>query len=305
MSIIKGLIFVIVYLSSLAVIYMTEYNTPALLCVFSVSLLCIIYLMRLNRKLIQIIQKKNELEERLTNQKNYFTEILTHDLKIPTLAQLRGLELLRHETIGAISESQKEMIIQIEESCKYILNMISMVLTTYKLDMDDDIFYYEQVNFSELLLECFAELSPLAQAKNIMFAYMATQAEAIAEVDKCKIKKAIMNLLSVLILYSHKNEKILVNINTNKNHIKFSAVIHGNPLSEEECNKLFADYSAESSKYTAVGQDIGLYLTKKIIDTHRGRIYAASDGVATNTFSFIIPQCRHETLPKAACPVPV
>ena len=64
--------------------------------------------------------KNNEIEK----QKEYFIETLVHDLKVPTLAQYRGLELLENEVVGNLSEEQKELVSQIKYSCKYILDMI-------------------------------------------------------------------------------------------------------------------------------------------------------------------------------------
>ena len=112
MGIIKGLIFIIIYFSSLAVIYMTEYNTPALLCILSISLYFMMHIRHINKHLKQKTLVNQKLKEKLISQRNYFAEVLVHDLKVPTLAQLRGLELMRQELIGPIAQPQKDMICQ-------------------------------------------------------------------------------------------------------------------------------------------------------------------------------------------------
>lgn len=302
MSIIKGLIFVIVYFSSLSVIYSTEYNTPALLCIVSMSVFFMMYVFNIKKELKLKIQTNRKLYEKLVSQRNYFTEVLVHDLKVPTIAQLRGLEILKNETIGSLAASQKDMISQIEQSCKYILEMISMIIATYKLELDEYDLYYERINLPELLLEGVKDVSPLLQEKDVSFSYMATQADAFAEADRAEMKKVITALLSTAIMYSKSGEKILVNITTKNNNLKFSVITRGKALTEEECASMFS-YCANNPKYGAVGHDIGLYLSKKIIDAHRGRIYASSDGIATNTFTFIIPQNLQEAVLENVYPV--
>ena len=302
MGIIKGLIFVIVFLSPLAVIYRTEFNISALICMVAAILIFIMYILSTKRALRQQTNEYRDLQERLLSQRNYFTEVLVHDLKVPALAQLRGLELLRKEFVGPLNSSQKEMLCQIEQSCKYTLDMISMVLATYKLELEEYEFSYERINIPELLLESFVETSYLAQEKNVSYTYMATQEKAIAEADRAEIKKVIVNLLTTAVMHSGRGEKILVNITTNEKNLKFSIITRGKALSSQECTEMFSDYSINNPKYTTVGHDISLYLSKKIIDAHGGRIYASSDGIATNTFNFIIPQIREEAVVERVCP---
>ena len=42
-------------------------------------------------------------------------------------------------------------------------------------------------------------------------------------------------------------------------------------------------------KYSTIGHGIALYLCKKIIESHKGKIYASTDGIETNRFTFTIP----------------
>ena len=42
------------------------------------------------------------IDKEALKQQQFFTEVLAHDLKTPTLAQLRGLELIQNEIVGKI-----------------------------------------------------------------------------------------------------------------------------------------------------------------------------------------------------------
>ena len=233
-----------------------------------------------------------EAEKEIKRQKEYFIETLIHDLKIPTLAQLRGLELIKNESFGEINGEQKELITQIETSCKYILEMISMVLNTYRFETGQNQLIYEVFNISELVMSCFNKISPQAQEKNITFSYGTNKENTCIEADKKEIQQVILNLLSNAIAYSDRNERISVNTTLANNQLKLTIVSHGMILSERECKTLFDRSSWESPKYTTIGHGIGLYLCKKIIDVHNGEIYASTDGISTNSFSFIIPQYK-------------
>lgn len=256
-----------------------------------------------NVKNIVVTYEDIEAEKEIERQKEYFIETLIHDLKVPTLAQLRGLELIKNESFGEINGEQKELITQIEVSCKYILEMISMVLNTYRFETGQNQLVYEVFNISELVMDCFNKMSPQAQDKNIIFSYGTNKENTNIEADKEEIRQVILNLLSNAIAYSNKDERIAVNAIIENNHLKLTIVSRGVILSERECKTLFDRSNGEYPKYTTIGHGIGLYLCKKIIDMHNGEIYASTDGVSTNTFAFIIPQHKQSPTPVANSPM--
>ncbi len=293
MSIIKDLIHISIYMLALLTLVITNMSTSALICFLLVSSIYWFQYIELKKVLKKEKTNTDILKEKFLNQQEAFTEILRHDLKVPIIAQLRGLELLNKEIAGTINSTQKDIIVHLEQSCNYILEMISTVLATYKLELEGQL-CYERLDVSELLLESFVEVSPLSQEKNVTFTYMATQKNAIADVDRKGLKTVIINLLTTAIMYSAKNEKILVNITTKNNELKFSIITRGLALSKHECKTMFENYSETKPKYTSVGHDISLYLAKKIIEVHNGKIYASTDSNVTNTFNFIIPQFKQE-----------
>ena len=240
-------------------------------------------------KYIVVMYENIESEKEIEKQKEYFVETLIHDLKVPTLAQLRGLELLEHETIGSVNLEQKELLLQIKDSCRYILDMISMVLNTYRLESGQASLEFETFDMAELLLNCFEELSPVAKEKNLTFVYASQKVDARVDGDEEKIKKVIINLLSNAVIYSNKNENIVVTISTENDTLSFNITSTGVTLSERECSTMFERIMEKTSKYTTVGHGIGLYYCKKIIDLHNGKIFASTNGKSLNSVTFMIP----------------
>ena len=240
-------------------------------------------------KYIVVMYENIESEKEIEKQKEYFVETLIHDLKVPTLAQLRGLELLEHGTIGSVNLKQKELLLQIKDSCRYILDMISMVLNTYRLESGQASLELETFDMAELLLNCFEEMSDVAKEKNLTFVYASQKVDARVDGDKEKIKKVIINLLSNAAIYSNKNENIVVTISIENDTLSFNITSTGITLSERECSTMFERITEKTSKYTTVGHGIGLYYCKKIIDLHNGKIFASTNGKSSNSVTFMLP----------------
>ena len=256
-----------------------------------------------NVEYLVVMYENLEAEKEIERQKEYFIETLIHDLKIPTLAQLRGLQLIEKGTMGPINSEQKELISNITESCNYILTMISMVLNTYRFETKQNPLYYEKFDLSQVVVESFEKASKEAKEKEIQFVYKSTNDNTFLEADREEIKKVVINLLNNAIVYSSRGEKIVVCVENENNNLKFSVTSRGISLSNKECLSLFERTSEKNPKFSTVGHGISLYLCKKIIDVHNGKIYASTDGDLVNTFTFVVPQFRQNILPNPVVPL--
>jgi len=205
----------------------------------------------------------------------HFTGTLLHDLKTPTLAQLRGVELLGNNVIGTLNPEQKELVTQIQESCRYTLDMISMILKTYRIENGKKALIKETFCLSELLNECFEEIASKAEEKNLEFVYKSVP-NTFIEADRADIKTVISNLLMNAVTHSDKNEKIYVSLDLNSRKLKMEIKNKGAVFSMPQ-------------QYSAIGEGIKLILSKKIVHYHHGSIFAVREGSDTNRFTFTLP----------------
>ena len=228
-------------------------------------------------------QKINFYEEKLKTQRECFIEVLNHDIRIPTLAQLRGLEVLKKEQGEDFSNEKRDIFLQIENSCKYTLNMISMLINTYRIENKTRTLIYEKFNLAEILFDCFEELSTSAKEKSVTFSYISTGSDTQVEADKTELKNVIYNLLLGAINYSRFGEEIKVKIDIEKKHIIFSI------LNSEFAKTLQARNSKE--KFTTVGHNVEMLLCEKIIECHKGNLFIKTGRNKDSAFAFKIPRC--------------
>ena len=78
--------------------------------------------------------KKNYKEENYENKNNNIIAAITHDLKTPTVAQIRALELILKGNFGEITDLQRTFLNDILSSCNTMLDMLVNMLWLYKFD---------------------------------------------------------------------------------------------------------------------------------------------------------------------------
>ena len=222
------------------------------------------------------------LVKQLKQQKEYFLNVLNHDLKISVLAQIRGLNLLKNKSL---SESEKDFLIDnIVESGEYSLDMIKMLLNTYKFESGENVINYEKFNLFEIFKMCSKKLNKLLVEKSVRFIYQ-IDVNLQIEADKFYIEKACLILLSTALLNSNKNSSLIVLAKRVANEINVSIVYSGKKLTEEEIRRMFS----KNSRFSTVGHGIKMNLCKKIIDFHFGKIFVKNMNEKLNSFTFVIP----------------
>lgn len=224
---------------------------------------------------------------------------LNHDLKTPTIAQIRSLELLLNGQFGQLSSTQKEIISLTLDSCNYMYNMIHTLLSTYKFENGDVSLNYSCFDIVRLIEKCINKILPLSEAKSLKIIFNTDVDSKIVFGDKKELSRVVENLLSNGINYAFSSSVIHVSVSQSDGNFVVKVRNSSPYISPEKLVNIFKKYTTHVDKYNKVGVGLGLYLSKKIIEAHNGTIIAESSPFQINTFGFIIPgncaSCTFET----------
>ena len=228
-------------------------------------------------------------EKQLQSQRETFVASIGHDLKNPTLAQIRGLELLLKGAFGKFSVEQREILEMVLDSCRYMNGMLSSLLATYRNYAGAVKLDFEEFNFMTLLSECVSEMLYVAKDKGINITTQAPDSELTVCADKVQIKRVIMNLLSNGIKYAYKDTELKLTVKKSGDNLIFSFENRSPYINEDKQKSIFARYVSYTGINKELGTGLGLYSSKKIIECHDGKIYVKSFKDDRNIFGFTIP----------------
>ncbi len=145
---------------------------------------------------------ENEKEE--TTLKEDFIASLTHDLKVPIIAQDNTYELLLSEKFGPLTDIQKEALVKLKISNIDLKYLIEALLETYKVEHKGiSIKKEEGVLINKFIKEIMNQLSSIFELhnKNIVFETKLKD-DFSADIDTFLVKRVVNNLILNALSYS-------------------------------------------------------------------------------------------------------
>lgn len=238
-----------------------------------------------------VILKDIDIEKELENRKETFVATLTHDLKTPTVAQIKFLDLLLNDTFGKLNNEQKDMLCQIQSSCKYMYDLIFTILDTYMFENGQIKIKEDYFNIVELANGTIKELLSLSIEKNQNVNLINNLNTEIIYADKAQIKRVIVNLLSNAITYGFKETVVNIVLSETDSEIKCSIENIAYPIKQELLDDIFLKFkTAGNAKFQKTQNGLGLYLAKQIISAHNGSITVSCNNDGVCAFEFTIPK---------------
>ena len=216
-------------------------------------------------------------EKQLRTVKEEFAATLTHDMKVPVIAELNSLNYLLEERFGALNEKQFEVLNLMKSSNLELKELIDNMLEVYKLEQDKLKLNFAENNLKDFLSSIIKEMQPIASNSNIdiISDFGNTDFKSLI-FDAFQMKRVIKNILQNAISFSCNNSKIHISTVKDEQNVKISVKNKGCGISEEDLDLIFHKYYTGQSKFKKSGTGLGLYLSRQIVLAHGGDISVKS-----------------------------
>lgn len=234
---------------------------------------------------IMHIYKSKEGQEQ---KRELFFATLTHDMKNSVQAQLTGLNILNNEAIGTLNPAQKEIVTTVIESVSYINEMFFSVLNDYKYDNEIIRLNKIEFNVEDLIQTCINESRIIIYEKGLHIHCDVNVGEKQLYADARQLRRVISNLLNNAVNYAINGTKLKIHIFVRNNKMVFEFSNVSKPIPEDVKKRLFEKYVTGAYTMNKQGFGLGLYMSKKIVEAHKGKIYFRMEN-NENIFAFEIP----------------
>lgn len=241
-----------------------------------------------NIRYIIILKNINEQEE-IQAQKDNFIATLTHDLKTPVRADILSLELLLKGRFGELNPEQTEIIQELLNSNKFMMNMLDTLLAKYKYESSEVQLNKTEFELNEFIKKCAKELRCIFDERKVICNITSKEEYINIIADKIELKRAISNLITNAIKFNRPNG--CVNISTQKENNKIKIIVEdtGIGMDKEKIKYIFDRYISYAKRFRQLGTGLGLYVAKKIIEAHQGKIEVSSIEKKGSIFTITLP----------------
>ena len=264
---------------------------------FSIAMFLILFyaLMKTVKKSYSREYKKAMQSDKL---KSSFLENINHEVRTPLNAIIGFSSLLNEDDIT--QEQRKEFGVLIRESNDALLRIIDDILLVSTLESGDATINIHDCDLDSVissLHKSFKELLIKNKKSQIELFISEPNVSSIVETDKIRLQQVFIRLMDNAIKFSETG-KINFGYRIEQDSILFHVADTGIGIEKKHHNKIFERfYKIEINKNEVFrGTGIGLYITKKIVESLGGDIWLSSIFGSGTTFYFTIPKnvCRNK-----------
>ncbi|MDT9025193.1 sensor histidine kinase [Rossellomorea yichunensis] len=238
--------------------------------------------MRLKLKEAAAIQEQYDL-----NRQELIASI-SHDLKTP-LTSIKGYVSGIQDGVACTPEKLNRYMSKIEKNANDMDGLIDELFLYSKLDLEQLPFTFERVKLNDYFEDYIEELSiKLEKEHGIAVLYHDRHGSYIVEADREKLNRVVMNITQNSLKYMDKTYKeIQVILSEDQSEVQVEIKDNGSGIPKKDVPYIFDSfYRTDESRNSATGgTGLGLSIAKKIIEKHKGKIWADSEpGVGTSIY---------------------
>lgn len=223
------------------------------------------------------VEQRRELEE-LSRFKSQLLSLVSHQIKSP-LAAIKGFATILLEGIyGAIGDKPKATIQKMKTASDELLNLVNMLLDLRQVEEGKLTYEFARTDFKKLAEEAVSGLKPLAVNKGLKLEFESTPDEVWVNADAPKLKQVIQNLVDNAIKYTPKGF-VKVELSRDKDGALLIVSDSGLGISPTLMPHIFEEFVRdERVKREIRGTGLGLYIAKRLVEAHQGKIWVESEG---------------------------
>ena len=175
----------------------------------------------------------------------------------------------------------------IEEESERLAAMATNVLNMAKIENQSILTDVTAFNLSEQLRNCILLLEKKWTAKSLEM--IVTFNEHMILANEELLKQVWINLLDNAVKFTPAGGEIEVTIHEGENVVTVQITNTGSTIQNNDQKRIFQKFYQADTSHASEGTGIGLAVVKKIVELHKGEVFAQSDNNQT-TFTVQLPR---------------
>ena len=223
-----------------------------------------------------------------------FMAIISHDLRTPlSVIAINASRVAKMVPGGEGADQIRKMCLQIEDAAGRVGRMVEDLLEAERMALAKLRLPVRAGDLRDVAREAVELVAPLVSAQGITLAASLPQAPMSASFDRDRMLQVFTNLLSNAVKYTPKGGMVQLALETNDGLIRVSVSDTGTGIPVEQHERVFRRFTQVGSGKGGVG--LGLYIARRIVEAHGGKIGLVSRPGEGSTFFFTLPRVEERS----------
>jgi two-component system sensor histidine kinase CiaH len=221
---------------------------------------------------------------RMSQQQQNFMMAITHELKTPIAIAQLNLETLQKRKLD--EDKQQKLISNTLQEANRLNILCNNILLASQLDAGAYLSNKEEINFTDLVEGCVDDFKNRFPQRTII--------ESISESiyidgEPLLLQMLVNNLVENALKYSTKGLPVTVSLSQTGQTTKLTVYDEGSGVADNEKKKIFEKFyrSGDENTRRTKGTGLGLFLCRKIMESHNGYIFVTDNHPTGSSFTAV------------------
>ena len=267
----------------LEVIYLPDINEEGKIMGFVSMIMDVTDKVKYYNELTKLTREK----EHLIRQKDEFIEMASHELKTPLTTIKAYIELMLLDIEDLNRATLRNYLGKTNSYINQLHRLITGLFDVSSANTGRLPYNFSYFNLQEVLDECCKNAQNISKKHEIG---CQNHVKDKMYGDKERLGQVIDSLLNNAVKYSPEHNDILLQAEPVGDEVLITVTDRGIGIPDEELDNIFKRFSrAHALSYHNSGLGLGLYLSREIVERHRGKIWAESEINKGSTFFVKLP----------------
>jgi signal transduction histidine kinase len=208
--------------------------------------------------------------------KSEFITIVTHKFRTPLTGIRWSIDMLQKDI--TLTE-KKDLLLEMQKANDRLMEIVNLLVGFAKFDKRLN-YAFEAVSLREIVNTSMEKYAGMLWRKKIKLFIDSDKELPLIIIDKAKIQFVVDMLIDNAIKYSLNEGSLNISFDINQKYIVLKVADTGIGMSYLDSKKLFKHFfrSKSAKIMDTEGLGLGLYTARKIVNQHKGHLWAESKG---------------------------
>jgi signal transduction histidine kinase len=208
--------------------------------------------------------------------KSEFITIVTHKFRTPLTGVRWSIDMLQKDI--TLTE-KKDLLLEMQKANDRLMEIVNLLVGFAKFDNRLN-YAFEAISLREIVTTSLEKYSGMLCHKKIKLSVDSDKELPLIIIDKAKIQFVVDMLIDNAIKYSLNEGSLNISFDINQKYIVLRVVDTGIGMSYLDSKRVFKHFFRSKSAKTmdTEGLGLGLYTARKIVNQHKGHLWAESKG---------------------------